>query len=173
MSNSISCYLYHPANSMQNSHGIRGGALELAFKDFFGMPLAISGEKSFDVILLVNGQRRHAEVKQNGGGLGNKDKSGNSLFIYCPVVRDDLPIDQQEMFVLPRKVFIEILHKTGNYRSDKDKGDGTTQNAVYSIWNYKRNKPCSNKKYLALLDELYTYGELFSDWVKNNDVRKG
>ena len=96
------------------------------------------------------------EVKTGAGELGNygeKLVKGSSMVIYIPVVDENLPIEEQEGFVVSRETFIETLTECGLIR-EKTSTAGMHKITIQTFWNRKQNKP-HGKGYQRLLDAFY------------------
>lgn len=109
---------------------------------------------------------RNWEVKTGAGelcrGSEYKPLRGVSAVIYIPVVKEDLPIEEQEGFVLTKQAFIEIIETLGMRKFNKSRCKWNIQ----TFWNHTKQAP-HGKKYDLLLDALYEHCEMtLEEWLE-------
>lgn len=146
-----------------NSCSALGLALELAVKDFFGLPLDISKARGIDIVATIDGKRRFVEVKSNYSPLSEAvDRS--SIMVYCFGVQPEKPLCEQWGYVLAKKDFMEI-GKSLNHITIKKNSKGRPETVTQTVWNNKKQQPHGAKAYK--LEDAYiaagavSFGEFF------------
>lgn len=152
--------------SIHKPHGLNGDCAELALKDFYGMPLEVSGAGIVDIKIKVDGSTKtlnKVEIKTGAGRLLH-DCRGNKYMIYIPVVDRSKDILHQEGFLIKRTMFINLLKEVGLYRACKQSKDRAPSEAIQTFWVEKNNAP-HGKKYFLLLDALYEKGTPLQEFL--------
>jgi hypothetical protein len=147
--------------------GEMGDVFEIALKEFFGLELVVSPKKVVDLPVKVSAKVKtfnKVECKTGAGEIRNELK-GNSYVIYCPVVDMGTDLIHQEAFLIQRAVFIECVKRAKCFRQSKTATNGTSGEAIQTIWNNKENRP-HGRKLFALLDELYEHGIPLAEWLE-------
>ena len=153
-----------------NSCSVFGFALELAVKDYYGLPLVISRQRGIDVITEVNGKRTFIEVKSNSSPLAI-GVSRSSLMCYACFVDINKPLNRQKGYVINRSDFVDIGIKlnhiktgTSNYRANNGKPSFNTCLKTQTVYNYSKGE-YHGKKWFKLEDEYIEHGGIsFRDW---------
>lgn len=132
--------------------GRYGEGVEMALKAYFRLKINVSKPGRTDM--------RKAnvcyEIKTGAGELGDvghKLVKGCSMVVYVPVVNENLPIEEQEGFVMEREVFLEILEECGLIR-EKTSTSGVRKVTIQTFWNRSKNAP-HGKGYRRMLDAFY------------------
>lgn len=119
--------------------GCWGKASEEALKEVLGLVVKVARPGRTDL--------RKAnvcyEVKTGAGELGDlggKLIKGSSMVIYIPVVDEEKAICEQEGFVMPREVFLDIMNACGLIR-EKTSTAGVRKVTIQTFYNRKQKKP--------------------------------
>lgn len=134
-----------------NDCGAFGKTTERALKEFLGLKVKVAKQGCTD----VTKARIHYEVKTGAGELGNlgeKLVKGSSMVIYIPVVDMDAGIEQQQGYVLPKEIFLDVLNACGLIR-EKTSTEGTRKVTIQTFWIASKNKP-HGRKYFRLVELL-------------------
>lgn len=141
-----------------NGCSIKGFALELAVKDFFNLPLEISGQRQIDVIATINGQRRHLEVKSNSSPICN-GLIHSSIMVYAFGIDLNKPLNQQYGYIINKADFMAIGTALNHFKIGTVNGGKATTVKTQTVWNNSKNAPHGTKAY-KLEDEYIKHGGL-------------
>lgn len=149
--------------------GAVGKAFERACKEHLNMLSKVARAGHAD---LRRGGVYH-EVKTSGGELGNEGEKlvkGSSRVIYCPVVKAEADLTEQNAYVMTRDTFLSVLEVVGLLR-EKTSTNGQRKITIQTFWNNKLDAP-HGKKYFKLvnaLDACVKNGQAmsFAEWLKN------
>jgi hypothetical protein len=114
-----------------------GYVLELAIKDYYGLPLVISPAGKTDIRAVIDGHLRLCESKQNGGDFRTAGK-GNSYMMYSVYVDLDADLRHQFGYVMPMRVFRECGYALNHIRSEKSDHNGLTKMSLQTLYVYKQ-----------------------------------
>ena len=145
-----------------NGDGHFGDTFDAGVKNVFGKGNLVSRGRSWDLVL----DGRIYELKTGAGELGNADSKalkGCSIVIFCPVYDENLPVEEQEAFVISRNAFIQVLKDAGLYRESKTTTNGRQVHAIQTFWNRSKDKAHSQKAYDRLIDGLYENMDMMWD----------
>lgn len=140
-----------------NECNLKGLSLELASKDFHGLPLDISSARGIDIVFTdENGKRRFMEVKSNGSPLAIAAER-SSIMAYAFCVNLEKPLNKQWGYVLSRSAFMEIGEKLHHIVSGTTSGGRVHTLKTQTVWNNKKNAPHGAKAF-KLEDEYIKAG---------------
>lgn len=161
------CYANTHDTVIVNDCSLRGLALELAVKDFYGLPLTISRVRANDVVFTgEDGKRHFMEVKSNSSPLEDCINR-SSVISYAFGVRLEKTLAEQWGYVLPLKTFFEVGIEMGHIKT------GTVQGGKYrvkyktqTVWNNSKGEAHGKKAY-KLEDAYKAVGAVsFKEWFK-------
>lgn len=148
-----------------NDCNLKGYSLELAVKDYYGLPLEISRSRQNDIIFYDADDRKHfMEVKSNSSPIDGV--LGRSSFIsYAAFVNLDATLAEQVGYVMKLKTFMDIGMTLGHIKSGTTKG-GTVEVEYKTQTVYNNTKSeFHGKKWFKLEAEYVRKGGIsFEDW---------
>lgn len=147
-----------------NSCSVLGLALELAVKDFYGLPLNISGRKGIDIIFTDDdGNKRFMEVKSNSSPIGNA-VNRSSVMAYAFFIDVNKTLDNQYGYVMDKKIFLEIGYKLNHIKNGTSAGGKAKCIKTQTVYNYSKNE-FHGAKAFKLEDEYLNVGAIpFSEF---------
>ena len=150
-----------------NAANIRGLALELAVKDYYGLPLAISRANSNDIVYRDSAERRHfMEVKSNSSPLdGCIGRSGTMAYVFG--VRLEKTLAEQWGYVMPTKLFMTIGFELKHIKQGTTNGGrAEVEYKTQTVWNNSKQEPHGTKAYK--LEDAYQAAKAkpFKEWFK-------
>ena len=123
-------------SELRNTCGYYGYLLELAIKDFFGLPLVISDPKKHDLRITLDGKKRFVEVKENGGNFYNLCRRDSFIF-YAVYIDVNKPITGQFGYFMPLSVFRSCGFELKHIRTEKRDGN-EIKTALQTLYNYSK-----------------------------------
>lgn len=149
--------------------GATGKAFERACKEHLHMLSKVARAGRSD----MRRANVYHEIKTGAGELGNDGEKlvkGSSMVIYCPVVKADEKLAEQNAYVMTRDTFLLVLNAVGLLR-EKISTNGQRKVTIQTFWNNKLNAP-HGKKYFKLLDTLNACVKCgqameFAEWLEN------
>jgi len=133
------------------SFGYLGCLLELAIKDFFGLPLVISPAGKPDLkAVIYDGKAHYIESKENGGDFYNACK-GTGIMCYAIYIDENKTLPEQFGYVMPMSVFRSAGYALNHIRSEKIDKNGYKKMALQTLYNYKEDD-FHGKKAFKLID---------------------
>lgn len=114
-----------------------GYLLELAVKDYFGLPLEISKPGKTDITVEINGHKRKAEIKQNGGDFRHACK-GNSFIFYAVYIDESKTLAEQFGYIMPMTVFKKAGAELKHIRDTKTDSKGLEKMSLQTLYNYSK-----------------------------------
>lgn len=148
-----------------NDCNLRGYALELAVKDYYGLELSICREHANDVVFRDEDDRRHfMEVKSNSSPIdGVLNRS--SVISYAFFINLDATLAEQNGYVMPLKKFMDIGMSLGHIKSGTVKGGSVhVEYKTQTVYNYSKME-FHGKKAFKLADAYVQAGAVsFEDW---------
>lgn len=163
----LSYYIQFLTASQIANDGFYGYVLELAVKDFFGLPLVISEAGHNDCWRVpIDGKDRVLEVKQNGGDFRTAGK-GNSFMAYAVYIDLNRDLAHQFGYMMPMEIFRQVgngdLH---HIRAEKKDHNGALKMSLQTLYVYKKNDYLG-KKAFKLADAWEDAGAVsFKDFFK-------
>lgn len=163
----LSYYKQFIDEALWTNDGFYGYLLELAVKDFFGLPLIVSEAGKTDCWRVpIDGHDRVLEVKQNGGDFRTAGK-GNSYIAYAVYIDINQDLAHQFGYMMQMQTFRDIgngpLH---HVRAEKKDHKGEIKMSLQTLYVYKK-KDFLGKKAFKLADAWEDAGAVsFKDFFR-------
>lgn len=129
---------------------INGYLLELAVKDYYGLPLVISKAGKRDLKITVNGKVHYCEVKQNGGDFRFECR-GSSYIAYSVYIEPEKDLRHQLGYLMPMTVFKSAGYALNHIRKEKLDSKNNCKMSLQTLYDYAK-ADFHGKKAFKLID---------------------